>query len=173
MTTELDAEDRASLARTFLRVEVEGRTLALGLEHLSEILRAPEIQPMPSMSEAYRGVTSLRGEVVPVLDLRARFGGGHTKLHARSVVVVGRVEARGVGLLVEEVRDIVRVEPGEIGAPPDFVRAGDVEGLVQSVMHRAGELVFILSIPAVVRGALHGPVSLPEAPTLAEGTSHE
>ena len=68
--------------------------------------------PLPNTREYVRGVINLRGTIVPIFDLRARFGEGQTSPTKNHVVVVMSVGEKWVGILVDAVSDILTVEQG-------------------------------------------------------------
>jgi len=81
---------------------------------------------LPNLPPYVRGVINLRGIIIPIFDLRARFGGGVTEVTKRHVVVVIQVGERTRGILVDAISDILAVAPDQIKPPPD-VDSGMVE----------------------------------------------
>ncbi|MCP5150007.1 MAG: purine-binding chemotaxis protein CheW [Ectothiorhodospiraceae bacterium] len=129
-------------------------TFLVGTEHYGvEILKVQEIKGwegathVPNTIEYVRGVMNLRGDIVPVVDLRVRLGIESQVDLDKSVVIVVRVEVdgreRGVGMLVDGVADVCDVRRGELqeGAdlygdiPPEFVRGlGSVDSRLLVVL---------------------------------------
>lgn len=100
---------------------VELLTFWLGEEHYGvdltlarHILKVPKLVPIPQVPKYILGIFNLRGEIIPVLDLKMRFGFGATGIGEQSRLVV--VEAKGVviGLLVDRIGDIVFGEWGKL-----------------------------------------------------------
>lgn len=75
---------------------------------------------LPNLPEFVRGVINLRGIIIPIFDLRARFGGGATEVTRRHVVVVVQVGERTRGILVDAISDILAIGPSDIKPPPDL-----------------------------------------------------
>ena len=71
------------------------------------------------MPDFVRGVVNLRGIIIPIFDLRARFGGGSTEVTRRHVVVVLQVGERTRGILVDAISDILTVARDDVKPPPD------------------------------------------------------
>lgn len=108
-------------------------------EYGTSILAVQEIRgwlkttPLPNTPEYVRGVTNLRGHIVPVFDMRARFGGGLTEANERHVVIMVQIEGRVIGLLVDAISDIITVDEGQIQPPPTGAMMVDsqyLEGLI-------------------------------------------
>ena len=74
---------------------------------------------LPNLPDYVRGVINLRGIIIPIFDLRARFGGGPTEVTPRHVVVVIQVGERTRGILVDAISDILAIGAAEIKPPPD------------------------------------------------------
>jgi purine-binding chemotaxis protein CheW len=102
--------------REILVFEVAGRRFAIAVSEVRELLRAVSIVPLPLSGPALEGVLNLRGQVIPVLDLRARVG-----LPARAVVpsdhmIVAQSEGRLMAIRVDRALDLVRLDAGAITA---------------------------------------------------------
>ncbi len=95
-------------------------------EYGLEILKVQEIRgytavtPIPHAPPHIKGVMNLRGAVVPVVDLRARFGMPATEYGKFTVIIVVRLGERVAGLVVDAVSDVLQVAASEIEAPPDL-----------------------------------------------------
>lgn len=75
---------------------------------------------LPNLPDYVRGVINLRGIIIPIFDLRARFGGGATEVTKRHVVVVIQVGERTRGILVDAISDILAIGQDAIKPPPDL-----------------------------------------------------
>lgn len=82
---------------------------------------------LPNLPDYVRGVINLRGIIIPIFDLRARFGGGTTEVTKRHVVVVVQVGERTRGILVDAISDILAISQDQIKPPPTME-----SGLVES-----------------------------------------
>lgn len=131
-------------------------TFSLGNEAYGiEILKVQEIRGyttitvIPNAPPFVKGVMNLRGTVVPVVDLRMKFGMVPAEYDKFTVIIVVTVGARVVGLVVDAVSDVLDVKPDEIEATPDLGASFDSSHLTG--LARAGEqLVMLLEIDRVV-----------------------
>jgi purine-binding chemotaxis protein CheW len=107
--------------------------------------------PLPNTREFVRGVINLRGTIVPIFDLRARFGEGQTEPTKNHVVVVMSVGEKWVGMLVDAVSDILTVDRDDIHAVPEGNML-DTELLAGIVTHE-NRMVGLIDLEAVISGA--------------------
>lgn len=105
--------------------------------------------PVPGSRRDVIGVVQVRGKIVPVIDLRARFGLAAAPHGLDSRVVVGRQGERTVALLVDSAREVLKLEPEQIKPPPDLVTQ-EAEGLVKGVAQVRSRLLMLLDFAKVI-----------------------
>src|SRR5512143_3853910 len=109
-------------AAQYLTFRLGEEVFALDIAQVREVLDYPGITRVPRVPEFMRGVINLRGSVVPVVDLRLRFGMGVTERTVNTCVIIAEVEVRGertlLGALADSVQEVVDLEPGQIDPPP-------------------------------------------------------
>ena len=131
-------------------------TFVLGDEHYGvDILRVQEIKgysattPIPNAPAHVKGVMNLRGTVVPVFDLRARFGMPPREYDRFTVIVVVTVGVRVVGVIVDGVSDVVSLEPQSVDAAPEL--GSDVDtSMIQGIARENDRLITLLEIDQVI-----------------------
>lgn len=99
----------------------------VNISRVVEILKSQKIYFLPELPDFISGVINVRGEVIPLLDLRKRFG-THTETGKRRIIVV-RYEDEKIGLLVDEIDKIVSLAPEEITTPPSMFKGLKTEYL--------------------------------------------
>ena len=95
------------------------------------------------------GVLNLRGEVVPVTDMRLRFGIEHTTYGAETVTIVLNIEGKPMGIVVDSVTDVVTLDRGQIRPAPAFagkINAVQVVGLAPVVQADVERMLILLDI---------------------------
>jgi purine-binding chemotaxis protein CheW len=117
-----------------------------------EIKGWSQITQIPKQPDYMRGVLNLRGVMVPIVDLRCRFGQGMTEATALHIVIVVQIGTRHVGLLADRVLDIVAINASQIQPVPRIAqgsRADFLSGLVtiESGMIALIDLSHLLSGP--------------------------
>lgn len=97
---------------------------AVGTLNVREIIEYGHLTPVPLMPPSILGVINLRGGVVPILDLRQRFGQGATQVSRRSCIVILEVQRSGIdqviGIVVEAVNAVLEIPEQDIEPPPNF-----------------------------------------------------
>jgi chemotaxis signal transduction protein len=101
---------------------------------VQEIIRLPKMSKLPHTPDYVEGISSLRGAVLPIFDIRSRFGMKREEHTDRSRVLVIDIEGKRTGLLVDGVRQVTRVGRNEFEPPPAAIRnetADYIDGVVK------------------------------------------
>ena len=114
------AEVRADSQFEFITFSAGGQNFCLEITQIREIRRWTPVTALPHTPRDVLGVMNLRGAVIPIFDLAARFGLGTTPANERNVVIVAAVDGTTIGLLVESVSEILSVEKTAIQETPDI-----------------------------------------------------
>jgi purine-binding chemotaxis protein CheW len=122
---------------------LSGEIYALPVTHVEEIQRVAEITRVHGAPHPVRGIMNLRGGVLVVVDLRQRLGLQRADVQPESRVLVAAVRGRRLGLLVDEVLQVVHLLPSRIQEPPAEVRT-ERSGLVAGVYHLGEQLLVVL-----------------------------
>lgn len=146
-------------------------TFVLGAEHYAvpvlkvrEIIRLCDITPVPRMPEHIKGVINLRGKIIPVTDLRLRFGLAHVESTDLTCIVVVHVAGAGnsqilIGMIVDAVDEVVNIAGTDIEPTPDFGTALDTAFIV-GMAKMKNVVKTLLDIDAVLTSEA-GQVALP------------
>jgi purine-binding chemotaxis protein CheW len=114
----------ATLAGKYLTVQLADEAYGIAVLKVREIIRLQKITPVPQMPEHVRGVINLRGRVIPVIDLRLRFGLGATITERTCIVVVqvflGEARTALMGLVVDAVEEVATLREADIEPTPEF-----------------------------------------------------
>lgn len=117
----------------------------LDISLITEVIRPLDITPLPHMPRFIRGVINLRGTIIPIVDLRARFGLQATADNARKMrMLVIRGAAQGLlGLVVDGVREVLRVPVAAIDPAPAAAKSAGAD-FIAGMAKTAGRLVIVL-----------------------------
>lgn len=124
MTTTEDPGAQATGTRQFLTFSLGEEVFAMDIRTVREIIQHGSMTTVPLMPEFVRGVINLRGAVVPVIDLQARFGRPPARVGKKTCVVIFDAMRDGerveLGLMVDAVSEVIALEPSQIEPPPNF-----------------------------------------------------
>ncbi len=129
---------------TFL---LERQIYALPIEPIVQIIEMVTITPIPQVDDAVRGVINVRGEPVLVIDLRRHLGLPQMHLQLRTPIILVQSGGRMMGLIVDQVIDMLSLLPGQI-ARPDAILPKDmnVTPLLRGVAHTPEGAVLLLDL---------------------------
>ncbi len=113
----------------FITFTIGAEEYAVDIMAVREIKGWIDVTVLPNQPEYMRGVLNLRGVIVPIFDLRCRFGGGVTEATATHVMVIVAVGGRIMGILVDTVSDILSVNTAEILPVPEIDSRADIDYL--------------------------------------------
>jgi purine-binding chemotaxis protein CheW len=137
----------------YLTFSLGGEMFAVGILNVKEIIEYGHLTEIPMMPAFIRGVINLRGAVVPVIDLAARFGGKPTQVARRTCIVILEVADQDcrsdIGIMVDAVSEVLDIPAADIEPPPSFgakIRADFISGMGKV----AGRFVIILNISKVL-----------------------
>ena len=133
----------------------------LGAEEYGiDILRVQEIRGYEAPTRIanapnfIKGVVNLRGVIVPVVDMRLRFGLADVQYNDFTVVIVLNVASRTVGMVVDSVSDVLELPPGQVRPAPEFngaVEASFITGIATLKHGDAERMLILMDIEAVMR----------------------
>ncbi|MDR3375916.1 MAG: chemotaxis protein CheW [Ancalomicrobiaceae bacterium] len=129
----------------FISFRVGDQQFATDIMAVREIKGWTDTTTLPNQQEYLLGVLNLRGTIVPIYDLRCRFGLGLTTASRSHVVIIVSVLDRMIGLLVDAVSDIITVSSSEIRPVPEMERATNTEYL-RGLISVGDSMVVLLSL---------------------------
>lgn len=125
-------------------------TYGVPIGSVREIVRVPEITAVPNSPEMIEGVINLRGKIIPVMDLRKRFGSVVIQSDKKNRILVVELENRLLGLIVSSASEVLKIPPSEIEAPGAVFAEGE-SSYVTGVGKLKGRLVILLDIGRLLR----------------------
>jgi purine-binding chemotaxis protein CheW len=138
----------------YLTFLLSGEMFAIAILNIKEIIEYGNLTEVPMMPDFIRGVINLRGSVVPVVDLSARFGRNRTEISRRTCIVIIEVgnnddSRHDIGVMVDSVSEVLEIPRSEIEPPPAFGARIRVD-FMQGMGKVAGKFVIILDANKVL-----------------------
>lgn len=141
------------LGQQYLTFGLGPEMFAIRILSIREIIEYGGLTSVPMMPAFVRGVINLRGSVVPVIDLSARFGRGESEVLRRSCIVIAEVERDGerqeLGVMVDSVSEVLEIPPRDIEPAPAFGARLRPE-FIRGIGKVDGRFVIILDIGKVL-----------------------
>jgi purine-binding chemotaxis protein CheW len=133
---------------------VGNETFGVPIQSVHEIVRMMEITNVPDAPIYIEGVINLRGKIIPVIDLRKRFGEREIKASKKNRILVAEVGTKMVGLVVDAASEVLKLPPSDVDPPPNVFEDGDLN-YVTGVGKLNGRLVILVELSKIMqRGEL-------------------
>ncbi len=121
----------------------------VNIQTVKEVIRHREITRLPKAPAFVKGVINLRGDIIPILDLRERFGMEQKEYTGMTRVIVVEIDGRSIGTVVDSVSHVIRIDEGQIEPPPPCV--GKIsEEYIRGVGKVGEKLIVLLNIDRIL-----------------------
>ena len=137
------------MADTYVVFELAGTTYALRSDDVHRLELVEEITPVPNVASFVDGVVFSRNQVLPVINLRARFGLARSDRNPRARLIVVDAGGRRVALLVDSAREFLRIAPDAVH-PPQHTIAGLSGRYIDGIATLEGRVIVILNLVEVL-----------------------
>ena len=124
---------------------LENETYGINVMQVQEVLRYTDIAPVPGAPGYVLGIINLRGNVVTVIDTRARFGLMPGEVTENSRIVIIEAEKQVIGIMVDSVAEVVYLRSSEIESAPN-VGTEESAKFIQGVCNRGEELLILVDL---------------------------
>ncbi|HPC85513.1 MAG TPA: chemotaxis protein CheW [Smithellaceae bacterium] len=155
----------------YILFALAGTTYAVPSAEVQQMDMVEQITPVPNAPAAVEGVVFLRGQVIPAVNLRVRFGFPKVDYDLKTRLIVVRKGNRSVGLIVDTAREFVSIPDAAIEPPPEGI--SNLSGRYLAGIATVGErLVLLLNCDEVINPADMAAVASQDA-KIQEGEDHE
>jgi purine-binding chemotaxis protein CheW len=135
--------------RSWVTFDIAGEVYGLPVECVDEALRVTTITRLPYAPAVVRGMTQVRGRILPVVDLRVRLGHPPIPTGDRSRILVVYSRGRNLGLLVDAARQVVKLLPSTLEPPPPEVMT-ESSSFIDAVCRWEDSLLLLLDVERVL-----------------------
>lgn len=139
--------------KQFLVFLLDGKEYGIPILKIDGIIKLPQITPMPKVPEYIKGVINLRGQIIPIIDLRLKFGMPEAQYNERTCIIVIKIDIKGqekfIGLLVDIVSEVFSFSSSDIEAPPDY-GANMEEKFISGIGKVKDKVIMLLDIDTIV-----------------------
>lgn len=142
------------LAGKYMTFQLAAEEYGLEILKVLEIIGLMEITRVPRTREFIRGVINLRGKVIPVVDLRLKFGMERCEATDQTVIIVVHCNVDGrpltMGLLVDQVLEVLSIDAAQIEPAPSLGAAAIEDEFILGVGKHEKRIVFLLDIARIL-----------------------
>lgn len=135
--------------KQFISFSIGEEEYGLELLRVKEVIRIREITWLPKAPSFVKGIINLRGDVIPIIDLRDKFGLEAKEATAMTRVIVVEVEGRMIGMVVDSASQVVRIPADQIDPPPPML-GGFSQEFITGVGKLEDKLIILLNTDAIL-----------------------
>ncbi len=133
----------------YLTFTIGKEIYGLEVRHVTEIIGIQPITEVPEVPAFVRGIINLRGRIVPVVDIRLKFGKEPVPYDDRTCIVIVEMESLVIGMIVDNVADVLTIPDENIVTPPD-TKVGFNSHFIKGIGKVASEIILILDCGKIV-----------------------
>ena len=130
--------------------DLAGQVYGIDIARVYEIIRMESLTAIPRAPEFVEGVINLRGQIIPVIDLRKRFGLPKAEQTRSSRIIIVEMNEMRVGLTVDAVLEVLDLGVGTINPPPPVVQGGVDSAFLQGIALVKERLVVLLAVDSIL-----------------------
>ncbi|MBS4032730.1 MAG: chemotaxis protein CheW [Clostridiales bacterium] len=134
---------------------LRGEEFAVDIQRVREVLKITQITPLPQALSFIEGVINLRGEVIPVIDLRKRFNIINVQQTGESRIIIVEIDENLVGLIVDSVTEVLHLLTSAVEPPPRRL-VGTRTEFIKGVGKLGDRLLIILDLEQILSTEEHG-----------------
>lgn len=124
---------------------IDNEEYAVNIADVIEIIRLPKVQPLPKSPDFMKGIINLRGTVVPIVDIRTRFNLQSVNDNALKRTIIVKVDEQKIGMIVDSVSKVIRINSDEIKEPPQFTSVIGSE-YIEGVIMLQERMIILLNV---------------------------
>jgi len=140
-----DVANRTAGLAEFITFAIGDDQYGVDIMAVREIKGWTAIGCLPGQPEYARGVLDLRGVMVPIIDLRCRFGGGLTEATSTHIVIIVQIDGKLVGLLADQVLDIVSFDNSQV-QPVPRIGAAETMAFLSGLVTVEGSMIALINL---------------------------
>lgn len=137
-----------SSASKYLSFEVNREIYAIEILDVKEIIAMMKFTEVPKMPKFVKGVINLRGQIIPIIDMRLKFEMEELDYNERTSIIIGIIDEDFVGFVVDRTADVLNINPEEMSPPPKFGTAIDTQFL-KSMAKTQNTVVMVVDIKKI------------------------
>ncbi len=159
----VDDDDENTQHNKYLLFQLGNEAYGLNIMTVTDIIELQKITKVPDLPAHIKGVINLRGRVIPVMDLRLRFGMEAREYDDRTCIIIVGLEQGSIGFIVDTVSEVQDITENQIDSPPSFKSTSQKERYIRGLGKVNDQVKIILDVSKIV-----GDADFPDDNQLAE-----
>ena len=143
-------EDESTQADKYLLFDIEGEMYGIGIAYVTEIIEMQKITEIPDMPMCVKGVINLRGRIIPVIDLRLRFGMGERAYDDRTCTIIVNLDDASLGLIVDTVAEVHDIPERDIDPPLNFKTDTEKNQYISGLGKANEEVIILIDVKRIL-----------------------
>ncbi len=143
--SEFSQEDEETLLNRYLTFRIGDEVYGFEIYYVTEIIGVQKFTEVPNTPNYINGITNLRGIIYPVVEARKRFGMPVIPYTEKSCIILVRVRGMGVGLVVDNVSEVIRIEPNVVFPSPQTYK-GTKSKFIKSIAKIDNDVKILLDL---------------------------
>ena len=146
-----EQEEKENENSSFITFMLDSEIYAVPIQTIEEIIGQQEMSLLPNVAGFIKGVINLRGDIVPIMDLRLKFGLTPKEYTPFTVFLIVRVYERLMGMVVDNVADVLMIEPSNVQKRPAFstkISTDFIDGVYKDTQD---EMVVLVNVPSLIK----------------------
>jgi len=133
-----------------VRFMVGKESFGIDIARIQEIVIVPEITGIPDTPDFLEGIINLRGKIVSIIDLRKRLKVNGAERNKKNRILVTELDGKVVGLIVDEVSEVLKLNPDNIEPPPEMVNSAGAE-YITGIGKLEDRIILLLDLGRVLK----------------------
>lgn len=141
----MEDKTQATLNTTqkYLSFEVQDEMYAMEILDVKEIIAMMKFTQVPKMPKFVKGVINLRGQIIPIIDIRLKFQMEELEYNARTSIIIGIIDDDFIGFVVDRTADVLNIPSSQMSPPPKFGTAIDTRFLKSMAKTDSGVVMVV------------------------------
>ncbi|MCL2579012.1 MAG: chemotaxis protein CheW [Oscillospiraceae bacterium] len=150
----LETGEEDTMQNKYLVFLLDSQDFAIPIRHVVDIINVQPITRVPNTPEYVKGITNLRGKVIPIVDVLTRFGKQHMEYNERTCIIVVEYKGASVGMIIDSVSEVVGIDSDHISPPPTFSDSAEAK-FIQGIGRTENSVRLILDFLAVLEDSMY------------------
>lgn len=146
----IEENDDEVLENKFLMCKLGNEVYGIDIKHVTDIIELQKITEVPDMPDYVKGVINLRGQVIPVIDMRLRFKMQAREYDDRTVITVVQIQNNSIGFIIDTATEVQDIPEKDIDPPPKFQGNESKQKYIFGLGKVESDVIILLDIEKLV-----------------------